>query len=75
LDVILKQSLWVGFGFEKHKSFHLCKIPWKHSGQVTTGTPENGGMAGALPSLPFQKRPTGAEVPFHNSIIGNFMVY
>jgi len=25
--------------------------------------------------LPFQQGKTGAEVPFHNSIIGNFMVY
>jgi len=33
--------------------------------------PENGSIA----SLPFQKGATGAEVPFHNSTIGNFMVY
>jgi len=26
-------------------------------------------------SLPFQKGATGAEVPFHNSTIGEFMVY
>jgi len=25
--------------------------------------------------LPFQKEATGVEVPFHNSIIGNLMVY
>jgi len=25
--------------------------------------------------LPFQKGATGAEVPFHNSTIGEFMVY
>jgi len=37
--------------------------------------PENGDMAGAFPPLPFQKGCNGAAVPFHNSIIGNFMVY
>jgi len=42
---------------------------------LCTGTPENGGMAGALSPLPFQKGATGAEVLFQNSIIGNFMVY
>jgi len=26
-------------------------------------------------ALPFQKRATGAEVPFHNSIMGNVVVY
>jgi len=26
-------------------------------------------------ALPFQKEGNGAEVPFHKSIIGNFMVY
>ena len=36
-------------------------------------TPENRGMAGAFPPLPFQKGATGAEVLYHNSIIGNFM--
>ena len=32
-------------------------------------------MVGALPSLPFQKGTTGAEVLYHNSIIGNIMLY
>jgi len=31
-------------------------------------------MAGALPPLPFQRGDTGAEVPIHNGIIGNYMV-
>jgi len=30
---------------------------------------------GGISPLTFQKRATGAEVPFHNSIIGEFMVY
>jgi len=30
---------------------------------------------GGTAPLPFQKGATGAEVPFHTSIIGNFMVY
>ena len=38
-------------------------------------TTENGSMVGALPSLPFQKGTTGAEVLYHNSIIGNIMLY
>jgi len=38
---------------------------------MNSGTPESAGMAGALP-LPFEK---GAEVPFHNNIIGRFVVY
>jgi len=42
---------------------------------LRTGTPESGGIAWALPPLTFQKGVTGAVVPFHNSIIGNFMVY
>jgi len=33
-----------------------------------------GGMAVALPLFPFN-RETGAEVSFHNSIRGNFVVY
>jgi len=42
---------------------------------LSPGTPEKGAMAGELHPLPFQNGATGAEVPFHNSIIGNFMVY
>jgi len=30
---------------------------------------------GGIAPLTFQKSATGAEVRFHNSIIGNFMVY
>jgi len=30
---------------------------------------------GGIAPLPVQKGATGAEVPFHNSIIDNFMVY
>ena len=30
---------------------------------------------GSIPPLPFQKGCNGAAVLFHNSIIGNFMVY
>jgi len=30
---------------------------------------------GGIASLPFQKGATGAEVPFHNNVIGNFVVY
>jgi len=30
---------------------------------------------GGIAPLPFQKEATWAEVSFHNSIIGNFMVY
>jgi len=30
---------------------------------------------GGTAPLSFQKGETGTEVPFHNSIIGNFMVY
>jgi len=33
--------------------------------------PENGDIAFRL----FKRGSTGAEVPFHNSILGNFMVY
>jgi len=37
----------------------VCRI-------ICTGTPEDGDMARAFPPLPFQKRATGAEVPFHH---------
>jgi len=30
---------------------------------------------GGIAPLHFQQGETGAEVPFHNNIIGNFMVY
>jgi len=30
---------------------------------------------GGIAPLPFHKGATGEEVPFHNRIIGNFMVY
>jgi len=36
-------------------------VGWRHGGGIAT--------------LPFQQGETGAEVPFHKSIIGNFMVY
>jgi len=39
-------------------------------GQSHSGTPEIKGIA----PLPFQKGATRAEVPFHYSIKGNFMV-
>jgi len=43
---------------------------------VVAGTPESGGMTGALPSLPFQKKGNGVGgALFDNSVIGNFMVY
>jgi len=32
-------------------------------------------MVGSLPPCPFKRGSTGAEVYFHNNIIGNFMVY
>jgi len=32
-------------------------------------------MACAFPLLTFQQGKTGAEVRFHNSILGNFLVY
>jgi len=38
-------------------------------------TPQNGGVVGTLPHLPFRKVAPEAEVPFHKSIIDNFMVY
>jgi len=38
-------------------------------------TPESGEMTGALPPCPIIRGSTGAEVLFHNSIIGHFMVY
>ena len=51
---------------------HACRI-------ICIGAPENGGMAGPLPPLgalpPFKRDARGVEVPFHNSIIGKFMVY
>ena len=40
---------------------------------LTSGTPESRGMTGTFPPLLFHTGETGAEVPFHNSIIGNFM--
>ena len=39
---------------------------------VCISTPENGGMAGAFIPWHFKR---GAEVPLHNSIISNFMIY
>ena len=36
-------------------------VGWRHGGGIAT--------------LPFQQGETGVEVPFHNSIIGTFMVY
>ena len=38
------------------------------------GRQRAGAWRGHCP-LPFHRRATGAEVPFHKSIIGNFMVY
>jgi len=32
-------------------------------------------MTRALPLCPLKKRATEAEAPFHDSILGNFMVY
>jgi len=39
------------------------------------GKPERGGMTGAFSPCPFKRGATGAEVLFHNRIIGNFMVF
>jgi len=37
--------------------------------------PENGGMAGHCPLCPSKRGEAVAKSSFHNSIIGNFMVY
>jgi len=42
---------------------------------ICTGTPENGGMVGALTLCLCKRSAKGAEVLFRNSIIGTFMVY
>jgi len=39
------------------------------------GTPGRGFMTGALPPCPLKEGETGAQVPLHNSIISNFMIY
>jgi len=39
------------------------------------GTSENGGMRKHFLLCTFKRGATGTQVPFHNSIIGNFMVY
>ena len=40
-----------------------------------TGTPERGCITGALPPCLFKGGATGAQLPLHNSIISNFMIY
>jgi len=40
-----------------------------------TGTPESGSMTRVGTPHLSKGGETGAEAPFHNSIIGNFMVY
>jgi len=40
-----------------------------------TGTTDNRVLAGALPPVLSKVPLSGAEKPFRNSIIGNFMVY
>jgi len=42
---------------------------------ICTVTPENGGSREHCTLSPFESGATVAEVPFHNSILGNFMVY
>jgi len=39
------------------------------------GTPERGCMTVALPPCPLKGGETGTQVPLHNSIIRNFMIY
>jgi len=46
----------------------FCKRWLTHSDAGERGKP------GALPPRPFKRGTTRAEVHFHNSIIGNFMV-
>jgi len=43
--------------------------------RFSSGMPESGGMVGTFIPCPFKRRTMGTEVPFHNNIIGNFMVY
>jgi len=43
--------------------------------RTVPGTPERGCMTGALSPFPLKRGPTGAQVPLHNSIISNFMIY
>jgi len=42
--------------------------------QLLPGTPESGRLHGQCLSCSFKREETGAEVTFHNSIMGNFMV-
>ena len=77
-------QLWTALSQET--ADNLCSVHYGDTLQPTTskesacrilcaGTPENGDMAGAFPPPPFSKGCNGVAVPFHNSIIGNFMVY
>jgi len=52
-----------------NKTYHVKR------NQSGSGTPESAEMRGTLPSSPFTRGEAGAEVPFHNSITGHFMVY
>jgi len=64
-----RPKLWTSDRSQRFQwGWTLCEV------QVRTGTPERGKWRGHCP-LFLQNRVNGTEVPFHNNIIGNCIVY